>query len=207
MSGSAPMTARSSISQYGESDLLLVLVETVQGRSSSPFRRPKRGCSQGGRKPTMRRVPGMVHPLMVSRAGSCARQRRRASARWRWPPYIDVLQRGVFIERRFSRISPAYPRSLARCFSRARRHSAFCFTLTGALRVWVSKEKISGATNARLWPSKRARFFLRSLRRKTRLRPWERGTSRRFAQECPEGNPGKYKQGETPWHATKTKSR
>jgi hypothetical protein len=23
---------------------------------------------------------------------------------------------------------------------------------------------------------------------------WERGTSRRFAQECPEGNPGKYKQ-------------
>jgi hypothetical protein len=24
--------------------------------------------------------------------------------------------------------------------------------------------------------------------------PWERGTSRRFAQECPEGNPGKYKQ-------------
>jgi hypothetical protein len=35
-------------------------------------------------------------------------------------------------------------------------------------------------------------------------RPWERGTSRRFAQECPEGNPGKYKQGETPWHSTKT---
>jgi hypothetical protein len=24
--------------------------------------------------------------------------------------------------------------------------------------------------------------------------PWERGTSRRFAQECPEGNSGKYKQ-------------
>jgi hypothetical protein len=30
--------------------------------------------------------------------------------------------------------------------------------------------------------------------------------SRRFAQECPEGNPGKYKQGETQWHSTKTKS-
>ncbi|MEA2259866.1 MAG: hypothetical protein QOJ51_2691 [Acidobacteriaceae bacterium] len=28
-------------------------------------------------------------------------------------------------------------------------------------------------------------------------RPWERGTSRRFAQECPESNPGEYKQGET----------
>jgi hypothetical protein len=32
------------------------------------------------------------------------------------------------------------------------------------------------------------------------------GPSRRFAQECPEGNPGKYKQGEIPWHSTKTKS-
>jgi hypothetical protein len=30
--------------------------------------------------------------------------------------------------------------------------------------------------------------------------------SRRFAQECPEGNPGKYKQGETKWHSTKTTS-
>jgi hypothetical protein len=35
---------------------------------------------------------------------------------------------------------------------------------------------------------------------------WERGTSRRFAQECPEGNSGKYKQGETTWHSTKTTS-
>jgi hypothetical protein len=26
------------------------------------------------------------------------------------------------------------------------------------------------------------------------LGTWERGTSRRFAQECPEGNSGKYKQ-------------
>ena len=32
------------------------------------------------------------------------------------------------------------------------------------------------------------------------------GTSRRFAQECPEGIPGKYKQGETQWHSTKTRS-
>jgi hypothetical protein len=30
--------------------------------------------------------------------------------------------------------------------------------------------------------------------------------SRRFAQGCPEGNPGKYKQGEKQWHSTKTKS-
>jgi hypothetical protein len=30
--------------------------------------------------------------------------------------------------------------------------------------------------------------------------------SRRVAQECPEGNPGKYNQGELTWHSTKTKS-
>ena len=30
--------------------------------------------------------------------------------------------------------------------------------------------------------------------------------SRRFAQECPEGNPGKYNQGELTWHSTKTRS-
>ena len=41
---------------------------------------------------------------------------------------------------------------------------------------------------------------------KMQLLPWERGTSRRFAQECPEGIPGKYKQGETQWQSTKTES-
>jgi hypothetical protein len=30
--------------------------------------------------------------------------------------------------------------------------------------------------------------------------------SRRFAQECPEGNPGKYNQGEKQWRSTKTRS-
>ncbi len=42
-----------------------------------------------------------------------------------------------------------------------------------------------------------------------KMRRWALGSgahSRRFAQECPEGNPGKYKQGETQWHSTKTKS-
>jgi hypothetical protein len=50
------------------------------------------------------------------------------------------------------------------------------------LRVWVSKEKIS----LRLRPRERARFLSSEPPQKARLRPWERGTSRRFAQECPE---------------------
>ena len=42
-----------------------------------------------------------------------------------------------------------------------------------------------------------------------KMRRWALGSgahSRRFAQECPEGNPGKYKQGETKWHFTPTTS-
>jgi hypothetical protein len=39
-------------------------------------------------------------------------------------PYIGAFQASVFIERQFSRIFPAHPRSLARCLSRARRHGA-----------------------------------------------------------------------------------
>ena len=83
----------------------------------------------------------------------------------------STLQADVSIERQFSHIFPAHPRSLARCLSRALRHSSFCFGCA-ALRVWVSKEKIS----LRLRPLAGRDFYLRSLRRKTRLRPWERGT-------------------------------
>ena len=51
-----------------------------------------------------------------------------------------------------------------------------------ALRVWVSKEKIS----LRLRPKERARFFLRSLHRKHACGLGSGAHSRRFAQECPE---------------------
>jgi hypothetical protein len=43
-----------------------------------------------------------------------------------------------------------------------------------------------------------------NLPKKRRLALGSGAHSRRFAQECPEGNPGKYKQGETQWHSTKT---
>jgi hypothetical protein len=39
-------------------------------------------------------------------------------------PFICAFQIGVSIERQFSRIFPAHPRSLARCLSRALRHGA-----------------------------------------------------------------------------------
>jgi hypothetical protein len=112
-----------------------------------------------------------------------------AVGRFHRHPYIGAPQTGVFIERRLSRIPPAFPRSLARCLSRARRH--------GALLLWLRHPPGYG-------------FHLRRTLRKCRA--WHLGAghihhpsthrsrargprySRRFAQECPEGNPGKYTQ-------------
>jgi hypothetical protein len=123
----------------------------------------------------------------------------------RHPESHRVLQTDVSVKSHLSRIFPAHPRSLASVLvprPAARRCSAsHCVRPVGL----GFHTKISRATYARLRPKVRARFFFGASAEST-SRPWERGTSRRFAQECPEGNPGKYKQGETPWHSTKTKS-
>jgi hypothetical protein len=111
----------------------------------------------------------------------------------RHPERRRVLQSGVSVKRHLSCIFPAHPRSLARCLSRALRHGA-------ALLLRLSKN-LFGKPPQR---TRTKRFSEPSA--KAPLGTWERGTSRRFAQECPEGNPGKYKQGETQWHSTKTKS-
>jgi hypothetical protein len=115
------------------------------------------------------------------------------------PGTIESFTRLLFVQC----ISPAFSlltlgHSL-RCFSRALRTSMFCFGCA-ALWVWVSKKKIF------LRLRSCGQDFPFGASTESTSRPWERDTSRRFAQECPEGNPGKYKQGETQWHSTKTKS-
>jgi hypothetical protein len=72
-----------------------------------------------------------------------------------------TIQHIVCAERHSSRICPAHPRSLARCFSRARRHLAFCFAWARttarqcAERFWPMRpagfgfQKIFVATNAK----------------------------------------------------------
>ncbi len=153
-----------------------------------PLRRPGPSHGRVAESDAEIQTVCFTHSLLLQPGNWQTTDYGSTAVRWRWRPSIDALQTDVSIVRHFSRIFPAHPRSLARCLSRARRHSAFCFGYA-ALRVWVSKEKIS--LRLRPW---RARFFLRSLRRKHAFGTWERGTSRRFAQECPEGNPGKYKQ-------------
>jgi len=120
-------------------------------------------------------------------------------------PYIGALQTGVSIERQFSRIFPAHPRSLASVLiprPAARRCSA-SFATANALLVWVSKQKPPAQQSARLTARGAGEVFLRSLRRK-HIGLGSGAHSRRFAQECPEGIPGKYNQGEKQWHSTKT---
>ncbi len=85
-----------------------------------------------------------------------------------WPhrhPYIGALQTDVSIERQFSRIFPAHPRSLARCLSRALRHGAALLRLTPPWGLRLSENLC--ATNAK-------RFSEPSV--KAPLGTWERCT-------------------------------
>ncbi len=96
-----------------------------------------------------------------------------------------TLQKGVSVEHHLSRIFPAHPRSLASVLTprpAARRVSASASPPYG---LRLSENLCAKNKNAK-------RFSEPSV--KAPLGTWERGTSRRFAQECPEGNPGKYKQ-------------
>ncbi len=116
--------------------------------------------------------------------------------------YIDALQAGVSVKRHLSRIFPPHPRSLASVLvprPAARRCSASPCVRPAGLGF---QRKNLPAAAAQIT----GEIFSSEPPQKAHLGTWERGTSRRFAQECPEGNPGKYKQGETPWHSTKTKS-
>jgi hypothetical protein len=90
------------------------------------------------------------------------------------------------------RIFPAHPRSLASVLiprPAARRDLLFRHS-----------ENLFGRTAT---TAERKNFP--NLPKMRRLALGSGAHSRRVAQECPEGNPGKYKQGETQWHSTKTK--
>jgi hypothetical protein len=109
--------------------------------------------------------------------------------------YIDAHQQGVSVERHFS---PYFP-----CLSLVTRFGAYPAPCGTTRLCFFGFQKIFSARTRK----KRGKQRFSEPSEKAPLGTWERGTSRRFAQECPEGNPGKYKQGETQWHSTKTKPR
>ena len=108
-------------------------------------------------------------------------------------PYIGALQTSVYLERQFSRIFPAHPRSLARCLSRARRH--------GASLLWLRHpagfgfQKILCAANAKRFsePSEKDAAW-----------PWERGTLASLRARVSRGQSGQIQTGEKQWHSTPT---
>jgi hypothetical protein len=108
----------------------------------------------------------------------------------------SLLQPDVFIEPQFSRIFPAHPRSLASVLiPRPAATARLCFALRAPCGFRLSKNLC--AKNAKRFPepSEKAPLGLGS-----------GAHSRRFAQECPEGNPGKYQTGEMTCNSMKTKS-
>jgi hypothetical protein len=174
-----------------------------------PRYRPRSSRWDGRSKATMRRKKSMVQPTHgLSCAGLVARQDKCG---WRLAvgaSFHIALQQKIFHS---APSLPYFPclslgHSL-RCFSRARRHSAFCFALRAPFGSGFPNKKSSAQSTRGSGPKTWRDFFFGASSERHAFGTWERGTSRRFAQECPEGNPGKYKQGETPWHSTKTKSR
>jgi hypothetical protein len=106
----------------------------------------------------------------------------------RHPERRAVLHASVSVECHPPHIFPAFPRSLASVLipRPAARHVSF-----SAFRKSFCDER-------------RKEKDFPNLPKKSRLALGSGAHSRRRAQECPEGNPGKYKQGETQWHSTKT---
>jgi hypothetical protein len=139
----------------------------------------------------------LTHSLLLLPETWQASRYSSTAVRLHQRPYRDALQTSVYLERQFSHIFPVLPSVTRFGATPAPCGTArLCFDLTGALRVSAFRKSFS----------QRTQKHFPNLPKKTPLGTWERGTSRRFAQECPEGNPGKYKQGEMTWHSTKTKS-
>jgi hypothetical protein len=89
------------------------------------------------------KLPGTFHPLPAGqrRVRGATRRRLRRSGCESNASLSRHLQTDVSIERHLSRIRPCLTRSLARCFSRALRHLAFCFALRAPCGSGFPKKK------------------------------------------------------------------
>ncbi len=135
------------------------------------------------------------------------------------PERHQVLQTSVSIERHLSRISPVFPSvtRIGACPAPVGT-SMFCFGLPpqqvkahlpgprfcAALRVWVSKQKIS-LRNMRAAAALRARFSLRSLRRK-HISALGAGHLASLRARVSRGQSGQIQTGEKQWQPTETTS-
>jgi hypothetical protein len=111
---------------------------------------------------------------------------------------------------------PLYRRPSDKCFHRAPILPYFPCS-PSVTRSMLYPRPAARRVSASASPPSRVSVFSKScvqrtqkdfpnLPKKTPLGLGSGAHSRRFAQECPEGTPGKYKQGEKQWHSTKTRS-
>ncbi len=162
---------------------------TLCNLSSTPSPGNRSFAWQGEGDAEMRNV-WPIHSLLLRPGKWQATKHGSSPVRWHRHPLIDALQSCVSIERQFSRIFPAHLQSLARCLSRARRH--FDVLLRSPRRTPFG----SGFPKKNL-PAAAAlagEIFSSEPPQKAHLGLGSGAHSRHFVQECPGGNPGKYKQ-------------
>ena len=148
---------------------------------NSSFIRSPGFCVLAWRVPEKNAMHGklrMSHSLLsvamkYSRKQNCSHCHRIAWA----SSYIRFSYSGFFRKRHLSRIPPCLTRSLARCFSRARRQ------LRGsALPIWAPY----GFRLSKILLCKRRKKDFPNLPKKTPLDLGSGADSRHFVQECPE---------------------
>ena len=190
------MTSRTSQPQRGTSLLLALPTSALEPCNSPSIPSPKlrsfawQGAEDDADHRELWPTPSLLLQLEAwqpSRYSSTAVRVRRRS-------YRDALQTSVSIGRQFSRVFPVLPS--------VTRFGAYPAPGGTARLCFFGFQKTFSARTARAPKEK----IFRTFRKSTPSALGSGAHSRRFAQECPEGNPGKYKQGETQWHSTKTKS-
>ena len=164
------------------------LSSTIRRTNEEALIRPPHNSSKGGSARSQRVIRAELcgwrsWPTLCLLSGIRGRQQEdSAPALLRTRPPASTLQMIVAVEHQFSCIFPAHPRSLASVLiprPSARRVSASAYA---ALRVSAFKKSLC---------NERKKVF-RTFRKRHRLALGSEAHSRRFAQECPEANPGKY---------------
>jgi hypothetical protein len=138
----------------------------------------------------------VIHPLPILQPDQWQVKGHRSTAArlFPHPERHAALQTSVSVERHPSRISPVFP-SVTRFGADPAPcgNGATCFF--GFQKIFSTTSRNERGKKRFPEPSENASLGLGS-----------GAHSRRFAQECPEDNPGKYKQGETQWRSTPTTS-
>jgi hypothetical protein len=104
------------------------VTSSAQPRSSRS--RPIAAIEVSGNQATRRRAAGPCSPTLASPCSQTSGTRTGTPLRANMGIFHPIPFTGISVERHLSRIVPCLTRSLARCFSRARRHIGFCFCRT-----------------------------------------------------------------------------